>query len=347
MAIFILLKMNHFLFVGLFIAIAARVLWLHKVYRYKFSPCGHFTNMLELDDEVDPWTEWTENDMLLTHLGRELASKTSLLMGCLVRDIEKEIPFVVKKLSTLSRTFQRIHVIFMENNSKDRTREIILNWCNKSMWPNISFVCVHPETFETNTEKCHLQNVSTIRHGICHSRISRMVYLRNRLNQYVCQWLKKNPSFQYVLYSDIDLHGIIYQRGLYHSFGCFHVDSSIQVIGFRGTTEKGWLWDSYAYESYNNFTNVAQLAMCKMSSGEVDISISDRLLRVSCSFSGGTFIRARDMSENFHYSVVSVGSLALCEHVPFYRNFEHIYINTNMIQTHTNFETRELSIISV
>jgi hypothetical protein len=292
--------------------------------------------MLQKDDGDDPWTTWTDNDILLVKNGKHIASQTNLVMGCLVRDIEKDIQFVMKKLSTIGKTFRHIHVIVMENNSKDGIRQILLSWAKKSPWKNISFVCVHPETFEINTSECHLTNISDDRHGVFHSRISRMAYLRNRLHRYVCKWLKANPIYDYVLYSDIDLHGIIYQRGLYHTFGCFDSDHDIQVIGFRGTTEKGWLWDSYAFERYSNRGDTCQLAMCKMTSGQIDISSSTRLVKVRCSFSGGTFIRARDMHEEFHYDAISVGSFVLCEHVPFYRNFEHVYINTNMIQTHTN-----------
>jgi len=299
---------KRFLFAGiLVIALTIRILWLHKVYPYEFSPNGHFTNMLQKDDEVDPWTTWTDDDMLLVKNGKYIANRTNLVMGCLARDVEKEIQFVMKKLSTIGKTFQHIHVILMENNSKDRTRKILLSWVEKSPWKNITFVCVHPETFEINTAECHLMNLSDDRHGVFHSRISRMAYLRNRLHNYVCKWLKVNPQYDYVLYSDIDLHGIIYQRGLYHTVGCFHSDPDIQVIGFRGTTEKGWLWDPYAFERYNNRGDIYQLAMCKMTSGQIDISSSVRLVKVRCSFSGGTFIRARDMLEEFQYDVISSG----------------------------------------
>lgn len=339
------------IFLAVLIATLVRIVWLLRVYPWEFNPHGHFGDMLSIDDECDPWTTWSDDDMKLVNLGKEYTHRTNLLMGCLVRDMEKELPFVVKKFSTLSGIFQRIHVIVMENNSKDNTRKIFLEWCRRSPWKNITFVCVCPQTFAINTKECLLTTFSDNRHGVSFQRIERMAYLRNRLHQYCCEWLKLNPTFEYVLYSDIDLHGIIYRMGVYHTFGCFLTNDEIQVIGFRGTTEKGWLWDPYAYEAYHNYGDLGQLVSCKIDSRNV--SISQGLVRVRCSFSGGTFIRAGDITgatefvpptlSTYRYETIQVGPAVLCEHVPFYRNFEHIYINTNMIQTHTNFESRKHS----
>lgn len=326
---------RNFVFIGL-IAIVVRILWLLKVYPCDFDPRGHFGDMVSIDDTCDPWTSWTKDDIILAKVGERHTQETNLLVGCLVRDIEKELSFIVKKFTTLGKIFKRVHVIVMENNSRDRTRQIFLDWAKKSPWKNITYECVCPQTFAVNTKECIMTIFSDRRNGVCMQRIERMAYLRNRLHQYCCEWLQRNTAFDYVLYGDIDLHGIIYRQGIYHTFGCFLSDDSIQVIGFRGTTEKGWLWDPYAFEAYHNYGDMGQLLSCKLESR--NISISQGLVRVRCSFSGGTFIRARDMVKEYSYHTVKVGPVVLCEHVPFYRNFEHIYINTNMIQTHTNHE---------
>ncbi len=299
--------------------------------------------MLDLPDEVDPWTLWTLKDLEIAENGRKFALETNLVISALLRNAEKELPYIHKKLNLLSSLFNRVHVIIMENDSKDKTRKILLEWVQGKPWDkgNVTLECVHPETFEINTPECHLATAknNNIRYGCTAGRIERMVFLRNQLHIYTCDWLRKNLSYTFALYADLDLHGIIYRRGICHTFGKFLIHPHIQVIGFRGTSPNGWLWDPFAFEAFEElkaYTAVGQFLNCR--SGTRKINFSQGLIRVSCSFSGGTFIRVRDLKPEFRFERVYLikNFLAICEHVPFYRNFNYFYINTQMVQTHAH-----------
>lgn len=332
----------------LVVVAVCRVVWMIRIYPHDFHREGQFENMLHLSDDVDPWTTWSKEDLQIACIGRTYAKRVvRLVVGCLMRDVERELPYIKKKLSAYSAIFKQVHVIIMENDSRDGTRGILLSWARKSPWENITFVCVNPVTFQKNdSRECQLGELfSDDRQWVSRGRIERMAYLRTRLHEYTCAWLKLNTTFQYVLYTDLDLHGIVYRRGIQHSFGCLALDPTLQVMGFRGTTENGWYWDSYAYEPVGGWMgNPGQLVNCKLASRKM--GISQGLVPVICSFSGGTFIRSRDMDPTAGFHVMQVGPYALCEHIAFYRQFAHIYVNTNMIQTHTNFEThRTLSTI--
>ena len=317
------------------IAIAIGIIFLFNHYPRKFETLGHFKNMIKISDEVDPWTTWSDDDIKLVNEGKQYSKTISLVLAILVRDISKEIKFIKKKITNLSRIFKRIHVIVFENDSTDTTRKIFLRWVKHSPWENVSFRCVDPVTFELNKDECKLQKrFSNSTKGI-RGRILRLSYLRNQLHQYTCQFLLKNPEFEYVLNSDMDLHGNIYTQGILHTFGHFLARPDIQCIGFRGTTRNGWLWDPYAFENTTKSSSqLFKVLTCRLATKS--IGFSEGLIKVDSTFSGGIFIRAREMNKDFNYNIINIiGSFAFaCEHIAFNHNFKNLYINTHMVLTH-------------
>jgi hypothetical protein len=318
-------------------ALILKILDLHLNYPYQFDKKDHFLGNIHIPNENDPWTTWSKKELEIAKKGREFALKTNIVVSGLLRNASKNMLFVKKKLQILSSLFGNIHVILMENDSHDNTRKTLLNWARESPFKNITFECVHPETFAINEPECKVRDYrnNNIRDGCFAGRIERMTFLRNQLHEYTCAWLEKNPSFEFVLYADLDLRGIFFKRGICHTFGKFMFRPHIQVIGFRGTTSKGWLWDPYAFESIHTKSNFGQFITCRISTRQ--INFSQGLVRVSCSFSGGTFIRARDFKPEYKFKCEFAlnNMFAICEHIPFYRNFKYMFINTYMVQTHT------------
>ena len=165
--------------------------------------------------------------------------------------------------------------------------------------------------------------------GVGKDRIERMVYLRNQLNKYLC---RSSKNYDYVLLTDLDLKGQWFKQGIYSTIGHFENEPKIQVIGFRGTTKEGNLWDPYALEAYGSknhfFHTVSAVILSRI------FPRNSGLYRVNSTFSGGIFIRGSEMSKEYQYRLIRIlPGVYQCEHISYLHNFDQFYINTDMIMT--------------
>ena len=113
----------------------------------------------------------------------------------LARDVEKSLIKNIPKIDSLRDYFQNSWVVAVENDSSDRTKELLFNWqhSNKDIFID-SFVSNFNSKTETGKGKLFP--------GASRSRIERMVFIRNRYLNFI---KANNLHSDYVIVIDIDL----------------------------------------------------------------------------------------------------------------------------------------------
>jgi hypothetical protein len=128
-------------------------------------------------------------------------------------------------------------------------------------------------------------------------------------------------------------------------------EANVEAVGFRGTTEDGWLWECYAFESFVPESDESYWFQWLLSKFRTrNVGISKGLVPVDSSFSGGVFLTrelfmSKVLDSGYKLETIALGQVAICEHVPFFRQInwdlesgkkcKRFFINTNMITTHT------------
>src|SRR5207253_156664 len=64
--------------------------------------------------------------------GKKLASQQKVLITGLIRDGEHNIEYIKKRMEAVGKCFSDYRIIIVENNSKDLTREKLLEWSDKN-----------------------------------------------------------------------------------------------------------------------------------------------------------------------------------------------------------------------
>ncbi|RYE19056.1 MAG: hypothetical protein EOP45_13220 [Sphingobacteriaceae bacterium] len=181
-------------------------------------------------------------------IGRNHYKDKSLILCGLMRDCSQVIPHVQKEVSDMCQLFQKVHVIIVENDSKDNTREELLRWAQSS--PDVTIEILG---CGLNTPECVLQlcETSTL-NGIGQTRIAKMVYLRNLYLKHI----KESPSlrtYDYCAVMDMDLIGDLSTNGLAHTGYVFESDVTIDAVATNGWAQNFMnmmsFYDFYAYRT--------------------------------------------------------------------------------------------------
>lgn len=196
------------------------------------------------DNFIAHYLETYKTDTLL---GREYIKKKRLVVAGLIRNCEYNIPFIKKMYEQLKPLFEELVMVFVENDSIDKTRENLLSWAKYDK--NIIVLC--DDYLNTNQDKCtiHWADYSIMDdYSVDASRIGRLSKLRNVYLNYVKNQLN---LFDYLMVIDFDLTGHLFMDGIYHTFAKFSQNVSINMISCNGlvsTVGKPlFYYDSFAY----------------------------------------------------------------------------------------------------
>lgn len=109
-------------------------------------------------------------------------------VAILARDCERNLPRNIEEIRKLEKGFAACEVLVLENDSRDRTKEILRAWEQEDK-------CVTLISRD-------MGKAAGGRTGSTASRIERMVFLRN---QYLDYFRQKPDAFDYLIVVDIDL----------------------------------------------------------------------------------------------------------------------------------------------
>ena len=238
-----------------------------------------------------------------------------VIVGC-ARDIEAHLPNTKQKLEMVKSLFRSSKIIIYENDSTDKTLELLSTWNNENFIKLI-------------TEK----DVKGI-------RTERLAYARNVL-------YKEAMKHNFDLLIVIDLDNVINDLTSESITSCFNKDIVKEDWAMLGANQTGNYYDMFALKTYDNWMDI-DLMKCRhidnlpenfcLSDRYKNIPKDDKPIQVKSCF-GGTAIYKRKYLDNCDYGkgfqMNGNEKIEFCEHVDFnegvIKNGGKIYINPKFI----------------
>ena len=170
------------------------------------------------------------------------ASKKKVVIAGMVRDVAKRLPEIKKKVERIAKVFKDYKILIVENDSKDGTREALLEWASSN--PNVIILgCGYNSPDECNIK---IASQKTEGHGVDRRRIEKMVYLRNI---YLDEIKANYSDYDYSIFWDMDMIGSVYLDGIYNTLGYMKDHPDVDVACANGIYRWGPLtlfYDTYA-----------------------------------------------------------------------------------------------------
>jgi hypothetical protein len=265
-----------------------------------------------------------------------------LLVVSLVRNCEKSIPYMIRKIRVLASVFREVRVCLFENNSADGTRKKLLPYAlgeKKIGAENAQLILINPFTMAENEEVCQSsleRFINGVKAGLITGasgqRIGRMTYLRNRVLEYVYQ---HQSEYTTLLMTDMDIIGRWFATGIRETVGYLRSNPEMGFVTFRGYYNNGGFFDPFSLKE-RHFLNdhpLANLLLCLK--GLFAVPSGKGLYPVISSHSGGIFANL-PLPPSLEYKlediirIPNVYTLNVCEHVSFMEGMKNNFVNTNM-----------------
>lgn len=134
-------------------------------------------------------------------------SVSSVSICSLARDCQKSLGYNIQKIEKLRKCFADSEVIIFENDSRDRTLEILESWKRKS-----NNVLIKSEKYQNNTLP---EDTKSVNPYFSRHRIEKMSFYRNKYLEIINA---SNFKRDYVIIVDLDIANFSID-GIAHSFG--------------------------------------------------------------------------------------------------------------------------------
>lgn len=173
--------------------------------------------------------------------GFDIMKERGLLILAMVRDVETQIPHMRRKTTLIGQFFQDYRVLILENDSTDRTRQLLLEWARDD--PHVTVLGCGE-----NADKCSLKLPKTASGLAPRRRIEKMVMLRNEYLDYV----KTHPElhgFEYTAMWDLDILGSAYIDGIAHSIAFMEETPNVNAVCANGVYHESHLYNPH-YDLY-------------------------------------------------------------------------------------------------
>lgn len=256
--------------------------------------------------------------------GIQKMKDSKIIFTGLCRNVEETLDKNIKLLLESGSYYKDYRVILFENDSTDRSREIIKEWSNKN---------AKIELIECEVPNCQYKKKREI--GLSRSRQDNMVFYRNKCLDYIKQ---KYSDYEYLLIVDLDMVGYYSIEGLIHSMS-FDDWDAIFVNGrkpyelLNGFTT--YMYDSLAFVDHNENIKTRYQTLSDMltqikSSWKMNFISGNQLHKVKSAFNGSGLYK---MSSILPFQYVKDWS---CEHIGLHdqmieNGYDKLYINPNWI----------------
>lgn len=261
--------------------------------------------------------------------GRETAKGKKVVFCGMVRDCGKEVRHIIPTIEKLGNCFADYQVVIFENNSKDKTKEILLTWQDKNN--KVKAICNDFDESSYNDipkEDCYYLPNSR-------RRIQKYVDYRNLYMEYLD---KEDIKADYVIIVDFDVAKIDIP-GVLTSFGSILEWDVITANGFSLSPKlKRRYHDTYALCEYGH-ENIPQTIPEIIAYRDIFAPLRKGMpfIRVYSAY-GGLAIYKRDILRGKRYRIINndfEGVEVHCEHFSLFKaladsGFDKVYINPNM-----------------
>lgn len=262
--------------------------------------------------------------------GQEISNSRVVFAG-LIRDHQDRIPYIQKRLESLGKSFRDYHILVVENDSIDKTREKLLEWHQKN--PKVTVLGCGE-----NVPKCELNLEKTIEHSRRTRRIKKMSYLRNLYVDYLHEHFS---DWDYLVVNDLDLLADLSDMGWRSAFGHLKQDPSLSAVSAYGYYDlwfKKLFYDDFAFVPLNS---PIEVPVSKNQMGRFGVKdkietelhlleTNKELVEVKSAFSGLTIYRISHIPKNARYDYCCSKDKEACEHSYFNQHLNKIVVHPGL-----------------
>jgi len=259
--------------------------------------------------------------------GFENMKNVRCVIASMVRDVIHEVPRMKEKVERLGKRFNDYVFLIVENDSKDGTREALLEWAKEN--PRVVILGCG-----VNVDHCKLNFAKTDGHNIDRRRIEKMSILRNIYLDYIREHFS---TWNYAIFWDLDALGSVYHDGIATSFAYLQDQPSIDVMCANGIYESGpvnFYYDTYAHVDANDTFDIESKEQMDYYKRlwSARYTRGDPLVDVKSCFSGFTIYRISAVTiPTVHYDMSGEDNLE-CEHVRLHgKMFGRKVVNPSMM----------------
>lgn len=268
--------------------------------------------------------------------------KTKKVAFCgLIRDGEKRLPHVISKIEKIANYFKDWEVLIVENDSKDNTRRILLDWSNKSKKVSV-LGCGG-----INLPECKLNMKPTNEHDISDYRITKMATLRN----IYLDELRKKDDIDLVIVWDFDLISEIEEKGLFYTAYNLSTNNNINAVCANGIIKHDALpfitvgkikkeigvplyfyYDTYAYREIGDKINLLKNKIFyDFMYSNPDKCNDNKLKNVRTCFGGFTIYKKESLLKSRYGTYKDSNNNPICEHEFLNEKIDGVYHSKDLL----------------
>lgn len=240
--------------------------------------------------------------------GRSIALNSKIAICCLVRNNSNIFEKTKARIEYIAQHFKEYKIIIFENDSTDKSRELIKNWSNINN--NVILLnCCHLQNCD-----CKLKTKKGYEYGsFTKERLCKMALYRQEYLNYVLYNLN---HYDYMLVIDFDLDGNANLDGLFDSlnksnWGGIFCNGQVPLYGTLGT--KTIIYDSIATvfieEDYNKMFDYNILKKYLDMNTKTNQE-KNHFIEVKSSFNGYGIYKIKSLSDCSY-----IGNDNICEHI--------------------------------
>lgn len=246
----------------------------------------------------------------------------TIVIGILARDCEQNISRNLERTEELRQKFLHSYVVIVENDSKDKTKDILLNYAK-----NHNDIAILSENFD-GKYPFHFSEHPLTPDMSC-ERIARMAFHRNRLIAYI----EKHYQSDYVMFLDIDvldfsIDGIIQSiEQAPQDWGALFANGREHILYSGKSFSAAAQYDTYALLFQDEITTDLPLRQTKPITKLIRGMKVCRLLKANKyqpmkSAFGGIGVYRSEAIKGLRYDLFVPNAwkgygIAICEHIPF------------------------------
>lgn len=290
----------------------------------------HQLERLYLDSSNTPMDFNCSISLDKSQQGSDYFKTKKIIITGLVRDSTNNIPIMKKNFEKITKLFKDYRILIVENDSKDNTREQLLEMVNKD--PKITILGCG-----VNVDKCSLKLPATIVHGHDAKRIHKMVLLRNIYIDYISDHSEEYKDFDFVIVWDLDIRGTIYYDGIGLAGYYFKHNPLIECQCANGIKINNFLnftlarkFDPFAHREEGDDEKKMTRKEEILWSLDLEKCKEDQVRKVVTCFNGFSIYR-KDALAHKSYDLIEKNGEALCEHHALNRQLQGVYMNPYMI----------------
>jgi hypothetical protein len=249
-------------------------------------------------------------------LGENISKDKTIIIATMVRDVEDRVPSIIAKAERLGSLFADYRVLIVENDSKDDTRKLLIEWSDKN--PKVSVLGCLSSSTPKPPSACKIPSApKTDGHSVDRPRIEKMVKLRNIYLDEIKRLWNAGIKPDYTAVWDMDSVSTVYLDGVMHTIGYMSTHPDVSSVCAYGIYRWGALtlfYDTYALLHLNEDFHISQKLQHDIKKGllEARYKRGDEPYEVDSCFSGFALYRTDALVKASYHDP----SPALeCEHV--------------------------------